>query len=114
MIASLTKGIYWNKAAPLCLEPPAPIRRFQIADIGDRCPAEIGRRRKAPAHHGKLTLAARRSMNHRRHAIGVDGGKRRKIAGPVAHDPERPPYGFLTAGNAVEIAHGVERRSLPL
>jgi hypothetical protein len=53
-------------------------------------------------------------MNHRRHAIGVDGGKRRKIAGPVAHDPERPPYGFLTAGNAVEIAHGVERRSLPL
>jgi hypothetical protein len=57
-------------------------------------------------------FAIPRSMNHGCHAIGINGRQRGKVARPVAHHAKGAPYGFLAAGDAVEIAHFDEKSRL--
>jgi len=104
-IGPLAKRRCRNETAPFRFEPFTPIERIHIADIGDRRLAEIWRRRKAPAHHGKLAFAIPRGVNDGRQAIGINRKQRGEIAGPVAHHAEGAAYRILAAGQAVEIAH---------
>ena len=77
-----------DQRAPLRLEPPAPVGRFQVADICDRRCANIGWRRKAPAHHGEFALAIGREPDDGRHRVGIDGRQGREVAREITCDPE--------------------------
>ena len=96
-----------NETTPFGFKPTAPIRRFQIAHVCDRHgnPAEVWRRRKAPAHHRQFALAIAGGSDNRRHRVGVDGRKAGKVARQVALDPKEAPHGLLGASDAVQIAH---------
>jgi hypothetical protein len=84
-----------DETAVLWTEPPPPVRRHGIADIGD---AGIGflalereqRRRHPPAGQDKLpdlrVLRALRALPHNRPAlVGGEARKRRHVASPINH-----------------------------
>jgi hypothetical protein len=53
-----SEAIERHQAAVFRFQPPAPVRRRKIADIGDRRPAGARRWRHAPAHQNELALGA--------------------------------------------------------
>jgi hypothetical protein len=94
-----------NKATPLWLQPAAPIGRFQITDICDWRLAEIGRRWKAPSHHGKLALAIACRANNGCHHVREHCRKAGKVAREIPLDPKNSAHGLLAASDAVEVTH---------
>ena len=102
-----------HEAAPLRLQPAAPVGAVQVTDIGDRPGAEIGWRGHAPPHHGQLARAVTGDMDHRRHLVGKDAGQRRQVAERVLHRPGEFPDRSLALGQRVEIAHAPFRRLKP-
>ena len=88
------------------LEATAPIRRLQIADVGDRRRrTKIWWWREAPAHHRQFALAIRCGANNRGQCVWKDGWKAWEITRQVAFDPKEAAHGLLVAGDTVEVAH---------
>ncbi len=102
-----------HKAAVGRLEPRAPVRRGDVAHVGDRLRAEFRGRWEAPAHHGQHPLTFS-GVDDGRHLVRKDAGQRRQVAGFVAIDREGAPDLVLGTGTAVEVAHDRDRsRSSP-
>jgi hypothetical protein len=111
---TLGKAREWDEAPALDPKPPAPMRRADVADIGD---AGIGflalqrvrRRRHAPARHGEFA-AIGLVANDGRSVVGIDAWERRHVARPIAHGSRQLPDRLLAFGDRVEIAHGASPR----
>ena len=99
-----------HEAAMLDPEPTPPMRRAEVADIGN---AGIGlavlegerRRRHPPPHHDELAAVAALA-DHRGGLVGEDGGQRGEVAGQILHNLRDLADRGLALGQRIQVADG--------
>jgi len=65
----------WHEAAVPRRKPAAPVRTRDVADVGDRLAAKLGRSGHAPARHDQFALTIRAVAHDRRKLVGEDPGR---------------------------------------
>src|SRR5271166_4767394 len=107
-----------HDAAVLDAKPSAPVRRRDVADIGD---ARIGvaalqgedGRRHAPSSYRKLTGAVFNVADDGGRIVGKNARDRRKVAGRIAQGAGEISDPLRAFGDRIQIAHRSKGTVLP-